>query len=98
MAEKWNNKHKDLVIKMTPQEALNICHFGFGFDIVCDMCNCETTGDEFVYYVASINQLFCSDCVRLYVKREKYIYEKYTDNELYNYNYYARLLGLETID
>lgn len=98
MAQKYENKKGHLIIKMSVKEAKEKCHFGFAPFIVCDNCNSELSNHENVYYFASLNQLFCSDCMKIWSRHVRYTDSHSIEYEKYNYNYYANLLGLERIN
>lgn len=98
MAEKYKNAREHLIIKMSIKEAKEKCHFGFAPFLVCDNCNEEINDTENVYYFASLNRLFCSDCAKYWSNQPRYYDSHSIDYEKYNYNYYANLLGLEKIN
>lgn len=100
MAKQIIGKNGHLCIEMTIDEAFDKCEFG---DpelklLICDNCNDQIFDDEeeSIYYIAVLNMLFCKDCFDDYIENAPY-YEEDKDYEKNHYNYYAKLLNIETL-
>ena len=94
MARKYENSKNIAIIEMDLKEALDI-----GFGPICDNCN-----DVFMnngsnrYYIASMNKLFCKECVDEWLARPTTRhYEGDNHYEKVHYNYYAEKLNIPTI-
>ena len=70
MARKVQNDKGFLIIEMTPDEAMNNCKFGVSInlndikyhDLICDNCNKCLNQDDYIYYIAVLNMVFCKEC------------------------------------
>lgn len=96
MATRVNNNKKFLIIKLTPEEALNKCYFGYSCELICDDCNKDITNDKFVYYVPVLNRCLCEKCYDDWYSHATR-YEEDIDYEIDYYNMYADVLGLEMV-
>lgn len=97
MAKKYNNDKNFLIIQLDPFVARFECNIGN----ICDICNnridsLETDGFGDIYYIAAINRAVCKRCCDDVIKGMN----KSPEDESYekrNYNYYAKILGLEIV-
>ena len=99
MVKQIIGKNGHLCIEMSINEAVNECEFGIpDTEALCDNCNTLLTLEqkEPVYYIAVLNMLFCKDCFDDYIENTPY-YEDDKEYEKNNYNYYAKILNLETL-
>lgn len=97
MAKKIENEKGFLVIEMTVEEAINDCMFGYAGEIVCDGCNKYTNNPEdIIYYIAVLNMAFCKECLDEFLNRQEH-YEEDKDIEEKNYNFIARMVGLDIV-
>lgn len=97
MAKKIKNKKGFLIIEMTVEEAINDCMFGHAGEIICDGCNKYTNNPEdIIYYIAVLNMAFCKECLDEFLNRQEY-YEEDEDVEKKNYNFIARMVGLDIV-
>lgn len=94
MAKKYENSKNIAIIEMDLKEALDI-----GFGPTCNNCN-----DIFMnngsnrYYIASMNKLFCKECVDKWLARPTTRrYEEDNYYEKVHYNYYAEKFNIPTI-
>ena len=98
MAKIYTNDSNFLVIEMNGTEASEL---GFGIKIsgslntiVCGSCNSQIE-NNFIYYIASINEVMCKDCADDYIKNMSH----YTDidslkYEISHFNIIAQKLGM----
>ena len=98
MAKVYTNDNNFLVIEMNGTEASEL---GFGIKIsgslntiVCGSCNSQIE-HNFIYYIASINEVMCKDCADDYIKNMSH----YTDidslkYEISHFNIVAQKLGI----
>lgn len=97
MAKKIKNKKGFLIIEMTVEEAINDCMFGYAGEIICDGCNKYTNNPEnIIYYIAVLNMVFCKECLDEFLNRQEH-YEEDEDVEKKNYNFIARMVGLDIV-
>lgn len=97
MAKKIKNKKGFLIIEMTVEEAINDCMFGCAGEIICDGCNKYTNNPEdIIYYIAVLNMAFCKECLNEFLNRQER-YEEDEDVEKKNYNFIARMVGLDIV-
>lgn len=97
MAKKIENKKGFLIIEMTVEEAINDCMFGCAGEIICDRCNKYTNNPEdIIYYIAILNMAFCKECLNEFLNRRKH-YKEDEDVEKKNYNFIARMVGLDIV-
>lgn len=100
MAEIVENKEGFRVIRMSIEEAIHKCEFGF-YNVstnttllICDNCNKLMNNDNEVYYVAVLNRLFCKECYE-----EWYAHAiRYKEDAKYEERYfrsYANALGIK---
>lgn len=94
MARKVNNKKGFLVIELTKSEAIKKCMFGIDNNIICDGCNRLPYTNEFVYYIAVLNMVFCKHCYEEWYNRSNYCQEDRA-YEVGHYNIVAKALELE---
>lgn len=94
MASVVTNKKRFKVIKLSYEEAIIKCGFGFyGKVILCDNCNKKVTHDEELYYVAILDFVFCKDCYNKWYKTAKYFKEDRKGEER-NFKAYAKMLNI----
>ena len=98
MAKIYTNDNNFLVIEMNGEEASRL---GFGIKIpgclntiVCGSCNSQIE-NNFIYYIASINEVMCKYCADDYIKNMSH----YTDidslkYEISHFNIIAQKLGI----
>lgn len=101
MAKKYDNDKDFLIIEMSYDEAKDICNFGCSIDenshiIVCDNCNNKFDKKDKIYYFAALNRAFCQECTDDIIANQER-YEEDIPYEIKHYNYYAKLLNLETL-
>ena len=98
MAEIVKNNKNFLIIKINEEEASK-CNFGMlpGLEeniIVCGACNVICDESD-LYYIATINDILCEDCMDDFVKNMNH----YTDDnslkyEIKHFNHYSNILNL----
>lgn len=99
MAVRVENEKGFLVITMSVQEAVDVCHFGFAETeltdgcLICDNCNADLKDESLVYYVPVLNRLFCTECYKEWYATATRYDEDIPYEEKY-FNYYAKLLNL----
>lgn len=92
MASVINTKKGFKVIKMTLDEAVNICNFGYvdhGVKIIiCDDCNTKIHENEDIYYVPVLNSALCKRCYDSWYASAKYYEEDARcENMVFNHYY-----------
>lgn len=99
MAKRIDNSKGFLVIEMTPDEAINICGFGFHDNVnkqvylVCDICNELLNSEEQVYYIAVIDRLVDKKCCNYWISHSKR-YDEDISYETKQFTKYATKLSL----
>lgn len=99
MAVRVANTKDFLVIAMSVQEAIDICHFGCVDTkwnvacLICDNCNADLKNEYPVYYVAALNRLFCADCYKKWYSHATR-YDEDIPYEEEHFNKYAKRLNL----
>lgn len=100
MAEIVENKKGFRVIKMSTEEAIHKCNFGF-YNVsinvtllVCDYCNKIINKDKEVYYIAVLNRLLCKECYEEWYTHATR-YEEDAEYEERCFRKYANALGLK---
>lgn len=97
MAKKIENEKGFLIIEMTVEEAINDCMFGCAGEIICDGCiKCINNPEDIIYYIAVLNMAFCKECLDEFLNRQEH-YEEDEDVEKKNYNFIARMVGLDIV-
>ena len=92
MAKKYENDKGFLIIEMSFEEATTICNFG----IECDNCNSLLLLEDYVYYFAALNRLFCKECCDDIIVNQKRFKED-IPYEKRHYNHYAKKLNIEEV-
>ena len=96
MASKVKNDKGFLVIKMSLDEAVNVCGFGYtegGETYLIDANTNDFIGDT-VYYVAILNDIFGEESYKEWYDSAEY-YEEDAYYETEQYLYYKRKLNLK---
>lgn len=89
MAKKFENDKGYLIIEMSPEEA-EIA----GFPLEVQSCmECGNRITDKVYYIAVMNNLVCGECLESWMDDDIYD-EADQPDELENYQYRAKLLGM----
>lgn len=104
MASKYENEKGFLVIAMTPDEAIDNCHFGFydkssqEYYLVDDRTNDNIINSVYVYYIAVLNMLVGISSLNEWLESESTF--RFTEDiplEIMNYNHIAKKLDVELI-
>lgn len=95
MANIVKNEKGFLIIKMSVDEAINKCGFGYynGNTLHCDDCNNILKGDVSVYYIAAMNRVFCEKCYKEWYNNATR-YAANIDFESKQFKHYLIVLGL----
>lgn len=101
MAEIIKNDKNFLIIKINDKEA-NKLNFGIFRETddniyVCGSCN-VICNDDNMYYIASINEILCENCMNDFVKNmSHYTDENSLKYEVKHFNHCANILDIDTI-